>query len=204
MRTSQRALIAIVLALGALVVASVASASPSPTTAEAMPQPTSTGGMMPGAGGIPGGTCAIGVPDCNDIGLGGQPSSCGPETPSADPNTPVSSDCGNPGEPGTGEPQVVEPTPGMVNVMPTAFDTATIGEDDTTLTIVFWSGVEPCSVLDHVDVSYGADAVTVTLFQGNDPNAGQVACIEIAVQKQVTITLDEPLAGRAIVDGAAA
>ena len=91
----------------------------------------------------------------------------------------------------------------MDNVRPTAFDTATIGDDDTTLTIVFWSGVEPCSVLDHVDVSYAADTVTVTLFQGSDPNAGDVACIDIAVQKQVTITLDEPLAGRRIVDGAA-
>ena len=176
MRTSQRALIAIVLALGALVVASVASASPPPSTSEAAPQPTPTGGgTMPGSGGVSGGTCAIGVPDCNDMALGG-------------------------GDP-TGEPQIVEPRPGMDNVRPTAFDTATIGDDDTTLTILFWSGVEPCSVLDHVDVSYGADAVTVTLFQGSDPNAGQVACIDIAVQKQVTITLDEPLAGRAIVDG---
>ncbi len=102
-----------------------------------------------------------------------------------------------------GTPQVVEPTPGMDNVRPTAFDTATIGNDDTTLTIVFWSGVEPCSVLDHVTLSYAADTVTVTLFQGSDPNAGDVACIDIAVQKQVTITLDEPLAGRQIVDGAA-
>ena len=45
--------------------------------------------------------------------------------------------------------------------------------------------------------------MTVTLFQGSDPNAGDVACIDIALQKQVTVTLDEPLAGRAIVDGAA-
>ena len=76
----------------------------------------------------------------------------------------------------------------MDNVRPTAFDTATIGGDDTTLTIVFWSGLEPCSVLDHVDVSYAADTVTVTLFQGSDPHAGDVPCIDIAVQKQVTIT----------------
>ena len=174
MRTSQRAVIAIVLALGALVVASVASASPAPTDTVAGSQPTSTP-VTPG-GGMPGGTCAIGVPDCNDMGIG---------------------------DPGTGTPQIVEPTPGMDNVRQTAFDTATIGGDDTTLTIVFWSGVEPCSVLDHVDVSYAADTVTVTLFQGSDPNAGDVACIDIAVQKQVTITLDEPLAGRRIVDGAA-
>ena len=155
-----------------------------------------------------GGTCAIGVPDCNDMGLGGHDVSVcgGVETPSEDPNNPVSSGCiinDTPGDPGTGEPQIVEPRPGMDDVRSTAFATATIGDGDTTLTIDFWSGVEPCSVLDHVDVSYGADAVTVTLFQGSDPNAGQVACIDIAVQKQVTITLDEPLAARAIVDGAA-
>ena len=109
------------------------------------------------------GTCAIDVPDCNDTSIG---------------------DPGDPGDPGAGEPQIVEPTPGMDHVRQTAFDTATIGADDTTLTIVFWSGVEPCYVLDHVDVSYAADAVTVTLFQGSDPNAGDVACIDIALQSR--------------------
>jgi hypothetical protein len=121
----------------------------------------------------PGMTCAITNPECDDAGLGGD------------------------------NPQVVEPRPGMDNVNPTAFDTATVGDDDRTVTIVFWSGVEPCAVLDHIDVDDGTDAVTITLFQGSDPNAGNVACIEIAVQKQVTISLAEPLAGRAIVDGAA-
>ena len=183
MRTSQRAVIAIILALGALVVASVASASPPSPAPAAASEPTSAPGHKPdGGGGVAAGTCAIDVPDCNDASIG---------------------DPGDPGDPATHEPQIVEPTPGMDNVRQTAFDTATIGADDTTLTIVFWSGVEPCYVLDHVDVSYGADAVTVTLFQGSDPNAGDVACIDIALQKQVTITLDEPLAGRAIVDGAA-
>ena len=170
MRTSQRALIAIVVALGALLVASMASAE-TPVTA-ASDTPTST--PVHGGPGL-GATCTIDHPDCNDAGIGG---SLG------------------------GDPQVVEPTPGMANVRPTAFDTAAIGADDTAMTITFWSGVEPCSVLDHVDVAYGADAVTITLFQGSDPNAGDVACIDIAVQKQVTITLDEPLGGRAIVDGA--
>jgi hypothetical protein len=208
MRTSQRALIAIVVALGALVVASIASASaasPATVASETLPMRTSFPGMS-GGGGMPGATCAIDVPDCNDADLGGHGLTvCEAETASDDPNTPVSSGCivnDTPDDP-AGEPQIVEPTPGMTNVVPTAFDTATIGDDDTTLTIVFWSGVEPCSVLDRVDVSYGADAVTVALFQGSDPNAGDVACIEIAVQKQVTITLNEPLAGRAVVDGAA-
>jgi hypothetical protein len=56
--------------------------------------------------------------------------------------------------------------------------------------------------LDHVGVDSGADAITVTLFQGSDPTAGQVACPAIAVYKQTIVTLDEPLAGRSIVDGA--
>jgi hypothetical protein len=121
-------------------------------------------------------TCTIQNPDCNDRGLGGG---------------------------GIGTPLVVVPRPGMTEVRPTAFDTATIGTDDRTLTITFWSGVEPCVVLDHIDAAYGANDVTVTLYQGSDPSAGQVACPEIAVQKQTTVVLDQPLAGRAIVDGAA-
>jgi hypothetical protein len=90
----------------------------------------------------------------------------------------------------------------MQDVRPTSFDAATIGGDDRSLTITFWSGVEPCSVLDHVDVAETPDAVTVTLYQGSDPSAGQVACIDIAVLKQVTVTLDHPLVGRDVVDGA--
>ena len=128
------------------------------------------------------GTCIVQHPDCNDTVGGG----------SADP--------GQVPEP---TPQVVEPRAGMVGVTPTAFDTARIGDDDVTLTITFWAGVEPCSVLDHVDVREGPAAVTVTLYQGSDPNAGDVACPEIAMLKQVSVTLDQPLAGRDIVDGAA-
>ena len=97
---------------------------------------------------------------------------------------------------------MVEPTPDMTDVTPTAFDTAAIGDDDVTLTVTFWSGVEPCAVLDHVDVAYGVDVVTVTLFEGSDPTAGLVACPEIAVSKETVVTLDEPLAGRTVVDGA--
>ncbi len=98
-------------------------------------------------------------------------------------------------------PQVVEPTPGMAGVHARPFDDATIGDDDLTVTIDFVSGVEPCSVLDHVAVSYGADAVTITLFEGYDAAAGHVACIDIGVFKRVVLTLDEPLGDRTIVDG---
>jgi hypothetical protein len=171
MRTSRKAMIAVVIAIAALAVATMASAT---TSGPDQPVQSEPSGVSPGSPGAPGGTlCAIQNPDCHDTDFGGSP-----------------------------DPQIVQPRPGMVDVRPTGFDTAKIGDDDRTLTINFWSGVEPCYVLDHVDVSYTDDAVTVTLFQGSDPTAGDVACIEIAMLKQVTITLDQPLAGRTIVDGA--
>ena len=132
---------------------------------------------------------------------------CAEEEPVAaiGPDSTVSSGCldtpiGTPPDVG---PQIVEPTPGMADVYPRIFDSANVADDDRTVTIDFVSGVEPCYVLDRVDVAYGGDSVTITLFEGHDPTAGDVACIEIGVFKRVIITLDEPLAGRAIVDGAA-
>jgi hypothetical protein len=94
----------------------------------------------------------------------------------------------------------------MADVRAIGWDRVDVAGDDRTLTVHFWSGVEPCSVLDRVDVRYGDDAVTITLYEGHDPSADgkDVACIEIAVAKSVTITLDEPLAGRDSVDGAEA
>ncbi len=103
-----------------------------------------------------------------------------------------------------GHPQDVTPTPGMDDMGPVVWTKAVIGTDERTLTIRFWSGIEPCSVLDHVDVAYDPGAVTVTLFQGSAPSAQVVACAEIAVLKQTMITLAQPLAGRPIVDGARA
>jgi hypothetical protein len=106
-------------------------------------------------------------------------------------------------EPPTFHPTVVVPTPGMADVHARPFDHATVGDDGVTVKIDFVSGVEPCSVLDHVDVTYGADTVAITLFEGYDPDAGQVACIDIGVFKRVIVTLDQQLGDRRIVDGGA-
>ena len=119
------------------------------------------------------------------------------------PDSPVSSGpiTGNP-PPDDGGPLIVEPRPGLADVVARRFDSATVGDDDTTVTIDFISGVEPCVVLDRVDVRYDPATVTITLFEGHDPNAGDVVCIEIAVYKRVVVQLDEPVDGRTIVDGA--
>jgi hypothetical protein len=74
-------------------------------------------------------------------------------------------------------------------------------ENDRTLLVQFYGGVEECNGLDHVDVKYGADEITVTLFEGRVPTAE--VCIDIAMLKAVRISLREPVAGRKVVDGAA-
>ena len=91
----------------------------------------------------------------------------------------------------------------MADVNPRPFDDANVDPDGVTMRVDFVSGVEPCSVLDHVDVVEGVATVTITLYEGNDPSAGDVACIDIGVFKRVVVTLDEPLGDRTIVDGAA-
>lgn len=184
MRTPLRATIAIVAALGVLLVAAVAFAD---TNALLPPVAEQPGGGVepgdPGTGGDTAGACLVGTVDCDDMVEG------------PDGENPV------PPEPVPAEPPIVEPAPGMTNVYVRPFDSATVGADGRTVTIDFWSGVEPCYVLDHVDVTYG-DAVIITLFEGTMPTDEPVACIEIAVAKRVVITLDEPLGDRPIIDGA--
>ena len=107
------------------------------------------------------------------------------------------------GQPPTGPvASPVVPTPGMAGVRPRGWDAADVSADGLHVTIAFVSGVEPCAVLDHVAVDDGANAVTITLYEGHDPDATDVACPEIGVFKRVTVDLDEPLGDRALRDGA--
>ncbi len=158
-----------------------------------------------GGGGSPGAISIPPEPGSAVHDVGGGLGMCVAPTGPTGPDTPVCNDVitvpgGDVPDPG---PQVVEPRPGMAGVYARIFDTATVGNDDVTVTIDFVSGVEPCYVLDRVDVAYGADTVTIALFEGHDPDQPDAVCIEIGVFKRVVITLDEPLAGRTIVDGAA-
>ncbi len=102
-----------------------------------------------------------------------------------------------PSEPG---PQVVKPRPGMVAMQRVPWQKAEV-RDDRVVRVFFSSGVEPCHVLDHVDVEYLDREIRITLFEGSDPKAGDVACIEIAVHKAVDVPLAEPVRGRRLVDG---
>jgi hypothetical protein len=97
--------------------------------------------------------------------------------------------------------RLVAPSPGMADVHPIPWQSIR-KVNRRTLLVRFTSGVEPCHVLDHVDVEYGSRHVAITLFEGHDPDSDNVACIEIAELKQVRVELAEALDGRRVIDGA--
>ncbi|HUG48810.1 MAG TPA: hypothetical protein VMP67_10420 [Candidatus Limnocylindria bacterium] len=89
----------------------------------------------------------------------------------------------------------VEPEPGIVDPRPHVWDRISIAPDGRTITVYYWGGVQDCYGLAAVDAQRDADGrLQITVFEGWRGNLGpDVACIEIALLKSVTLTLDEPL-----------
>ena len=207
MRISTRARVAFLLSIATLVVVALAGSQ-----LASAGSPNEGGGGSSGSSGVDDGV----VPGCGDAGEPGATGcsdtgkvptqlGCGERTSGNGPDTVVSyTPCPGDDQPAPGDgATLVVPTPGMAGVRIHPFDHAVAGHDGSKVTVYFWSGVEPCYVLDHVDVAYGSASVAITLYEGHDPDAGDVACIEIALLKKVVVQLDEPLAGRDIADGAA-
>lgn len=221
MAITTRARMALFLSIAALLVAGIAGAQY--VGASSQPAPGSEPGNGGGGDGFAG--ICVAPPEENLESVSGSPGSdgcndtiddpvvvdpgeCGEKVSGTGPDASVSyTPCPGDEDPKIVDPydgaQKVEPTPGMSGVAPRTFDKVVVGDDDRTLTIFFWSGVEPCYVLDHVDIDEGPGAIRVTLFEGHDASAGDVACIEIALLKKVVVQLDEPVGDRRIVDGAA-
>jgi len=70
------------------------------------------------------------------------------------------------------------------------------------LRLVWWGGVAPCSVLDHIKVRETRKKVVVTLYVGAKIGSEDMACVMIAVQKTTTVKLKHPLGHRKVVHGA--
>ncbi|WP_307827403.1 hypothetical protein [Planomonospora sp. ID82291] len=102
----------------------------------------------------------------------------------------------------TGGPRPVKPTGDADDPRKVPWLKARPYKNGRTLRVVWWSGVEPCTVLDRVTVKETAKRVTVTLWEGPSRTAQNVACIEIAIQKSTTVKLRKPLGTRKVVDGA--
>lgn len=143
------------------------------------------------------GACLEGDDDCQDTGgdIGAPP-----------PDAPVGggdATDGGTAEPDPGQATEVESTDGLEDVHPVDWETVEVDPDDQTqVTLYWWSGVAPCNALADVEVEYGDDAVTLTVLEGSVPSDEPQACIQIAQYKSTSVTLDEEIGPRSIVDGA--
>jgi hypothetical protein len=84
--------------------------------------------------------------------------------------------------------KVIVPKPGQaidVQAIPAETLTATLDGRRLTVAATWWSGVEPCSILDSVVVDAEDGGFAITLFEGRGP--GDVACIAIAEQHRTFI-----------------
>jgi hypothetical protein len=126
---------------------------------------------------------------------------CGEQSSGEDPEDTVSYvPCPGEGGPGRPSAEPAEPQPGQADVHPVAWDRAKPNGD--VVRVFYWSGVEPCNVLDHVRVRETSSEVTITLFEGRTKTEEDVACIEVALLKYTDVRLDSPVGDRTIEDGA--
>ncbi|MEU6719459.1 hypothetical protein ABZ897_49050 [Nonomuraea sp. NPDC046802] len=102
----------------------------------------------------------------------------------------------------TNEPKPVKPVGDAINVHKVRWTKAKALAKGKKIQLTWWSGVEPCTVLDRVKVKESAKKVTITLYEGTSPKAKNVSCIMIAIQKTTTVKLKKPLGKRTLVDGA--
>jgi len=127
-------------------------------------------------------------------------------TPSGSGAPPGSGDQGNvsgpasSGSPAPGEPRLVAPVPGLQDVHPVRWATATAQPDGTALTVAFWS--VPCLDVDHVGLAEEDSRVVVTLYLGAPATGSAQPCVQSAEYLAVRVALPAPLGSRAVVDGA--
>ena len=116
-----------------------------------------------------------------------------PDTPVTAPPSDASSDPSL--EPPIGAKPVV-PKPGQaVNVHPVTAESLAARVDGSTIFVkaTWWSGVEPCTILDSIVVDPGDGTYTITLREGNSPQ--EIACIAIAEQHVTEFEIPDVPAG---------
>lgn len=143
----------------------------------------------------------------------GSPASVDPSPPAASPSTDPSGNTGGgapgspgqtdpdspvggivnptPVDPGFGKPKLVIPRPGQHDPRPVgaaSLEPAVTGHH-VLVKVTWWSGVEPCNVLDSVTVERSGTNITIQLIEGTGD--ATAICIEIAEQKATIVDLGE-------------
>jgi predicted small lipoprotein YifL len=138
--------------------------------------------------------CAGGGPPASDAGGTSPPPAESPS--SAPPDEPANGEPGNGGggvdpNPNPGNAKLVEPVPGQLDIHPVAIDRFDYRVEGRHVVLnAFWfSGVEPCTVLDSVVYEQDGETIEVTVFEGHGP--GDEICIEIAIEKVTVVDLGE-------------
>lgn len=96
-----------------------------------------------------------------------------------------------PADPGLGRPTIVLARPGRLEPHPVGATRieAQVNARRVVLRLTWWSGVEPCSVLDSVGVTRTGNDIVLTIREGADQLG--VACIELAMLKATIVDLGE-------------
>ncbi|MGH2700557.1 MAG: hypothetical protein ACRDJ2_02155 [Actinomycetota bacterium] len=138
---------------------------------------------------------ACGEPVSNDGG-----STNGDAGGSQDPDDPVSSTPDSGGGSGAMKALEVELRDMLVEPREHPFEKSKVIDGGEAVELYFWDGIQECGGPQRVESEYRAEEVVLTLFVGRNPEAE--VCTEQAVNKVLTVPLEEPLDGRRVVDGA--
>jgi hypothetical protein len=113
-----------------------------------------------------------------------------PDTPIATNPPPDDGDGGGGAPPADGA-KIVVPRPGQLDVHPVPAETlrATVDGRSVEVSVDWWTGVEPCTILDTIIVQRGDASFAITLNEGRGPE--DVACIAIAELHRTFIDLGE-------------
>jgi hypothetical protein len=96
-----------------------------------------------------------------------------------------------PVDPDAGQPKLVVAKPGQLNPHPVAPQTlqASVDRRHVLVKVSWYSGIEPCDVLDSVKVERSGTTIALTVIEGSsDPNG---ICAEIAMLKATIVDLGD-------------
>ncbi|MBA3360440.1 MAG: hypothetical protein H0T94_03030 [Acidimicrobiia bacterium] len=88
------------------------------------------------------------------------------------------------------------PTGDAVNPQPIT-EATVVSTDGNEVRFAVWMGLEPCDVIDRVEVTETDASVDVEIFRGTGDIAA--TCVAIAVERIVVAELDAPLGARVLI-----